>query len=168
MVPDVDLLLGAALRAMKDVVAPAIPPEQGVAAEQARLVIGVLSLMQQRVSFEGQRSLKELEIAVALAEEVVSVLSNPSALKSELEAARQGLDDLMNDKERDAVRKSLLACVASSIDSEDNSEAKDSLLRVVLKVSSKQTALARAWAMPSGFEPASSDADPLIALIGKG
>ena len=165
MVPDVDLLIGAALRAMKEVVAPAIPPEQGVAAEQARMVIGVLSLLQQRVSFEGQRSLKEMEIAVELAEHVASVLSDPGALKAELEAARQDLDDEMNDKERDAVRRSLLSCLASSIDSEDNREAKDKLLRVVLNVSSKQTSLTRAWSMPSGFEPASTDADPLIALM---
>jgi len=164
MVPDVDLLLGGALRAMKDVVAPAIPQDQGVAAEQARMVIGVLSLFRRRVSFENARSLKELEIAVELAEHVVLVLSNPGALKAALEAARQGSDNAMNDKRRDAVRRSLLSCVATSIDGERNREAKDQLLRVVLDISAKQTSLARAWSMPSGFEPTSSDVDPLIAL----
>ena len=164
MVPDVDLLLGAALRAMKDVVAPAIPPEQEVAAEQARIVMGVLSLLRQRVAFESARSLRELQIAVELAEQVVSVLSNPAALKAALEAARQNSDNAMNDKKRDAVRRSLLSSVATSIDGEHNREAKDRLLRVVLDVSAKQTSLTRAWSIPSGFEPASSDVDPLIAL----
>lgn len=164
MVPDLDLLIGAALRAMKEVVAPAIPQEEGVAAEQARMVIRVLSLLQQRVGFEGARSLKELEIAVELAEQLVPVLSNPGALKAELEVARQGSDVGMNDKKRDAIRKSLLSSLAASIDMEDDREARDQLLRVVLKVTTKQTSLARAWSMPSGFEPASTDVDPLIAL----
>lgn len=164
MVPDVDLLIGAALRAMKEVVVSAIPQDQGTAAEQARMVIGVLSLLQQRVSFEGARSRKELEIAFDLAELLVPVLSDPRALKAELEAARQDSDGVMNDKKRDAVRRSLLTCVATSIDNEGNREAKDRLLRVVLNVSSRQTSLTRAWSMPSGFEPASTSADPLIAL----
>jgi len=164
MVPNVDLLIGAALRAMKDVVAPAIPPEQGVAVEQARMVIGVLSLLQQRVSFEGARSLKELEIAVELAEQLVSVLSDPDALKAELKAARQGSEEAIDERKRDSITKSLLSCLAASIDNEVNREVKDQLLRVVLQVSSKQTSLTRAWSMPSGFEPASSDVDPLIAL----
>lgn len=168
MVPNVDLLVSAALRAMKEVVAPAIPQEQGVAAEQARVVIGVLSLLRKRVSFESVRSLKELEIAVDLAEQVTGVLSNPGALKAELEAARQNSSDAMNDKKRDAVKRSLLACVATSIDDEHDREAKNRLLRAVLEISAKQTSLARAWSMPSGFEPASSDVDPLIALTERG
>ena len=164
MVPDVDLLIGAALRAMKDVVVPAIPADQGGAAEQARLVIGVLSLLQQRVSFEGARSRKELEIAVELAEQIVSVLSNPGALKAELDAARDASDETIGDKGRDSIRKSLLACLASSIDNESDREAKDQLLRAVLSVSSKQNSLTRAWSTPAGFEPASAEGDPLIPL----
>ena len=164
MVPDLDLLIGTALRAMQDVVAPAIPVERGVAAEQARMVIGVLSLLQQRVSFEGARSIMELEIAIELAEQITPVLSDPGALKAALEAARRGGGDAMNDKKRDAIRKSLLSCLAASIDREDDLDARAQLLRIVLQVSCKQTSLARAWSMPSGFEPASSDVDPLVAL----
>jgi len=163
-----DLLISAALRAMKDVVAPAIPAEQGVAAEQARIVMGVLSLLQQRVSFEGARSRKELELAVAMAEEVASVLSDPGALQAELEAARSSSADVLNDKTCDAVRRSLLSCVAMSIDSEDNPEARNQLLRIVLGASAEQTSLTRAWSSPSGFEPAPADGDPLIAVLGQG
>jgi hypothetical protein len=86
----------------------------------------------------------------------------------ELEAARQGSDLGMNGKKRDAMRKSLLSCLAASIDNEDDAEAKQQLLRVVLDVSSKQTSFARAWSMPSGFEPASTDGDPLIVLTEAG
>ncbi|MEJ2409885.1 MAG: hypothetical protein P8Y58_12525 [Novosphingobium sp.] len=164
MVPDIDLLIGSALRAMKDVVAPAIPSEKGVAAEQAGLIIGVLSLLQQRVGFEGARSRKELEIAVELAEQLVPVLSDPGALKAGLEAARQGRDEAMDERKRDGIRKALLACLASAIDNEGDREAQDRLLRAVLNVSSRQTSLTRAWSLPSGFEPAANGVDPLIAL----
>lgn len=165
MVPDLELQLDVVIKALGDVVARALPPQEKVAAEQLGLSIATLRLVRSRIGLEARRSRSELTSAVALAEGVAMLDSSPE-LAAALELARAVLadpDPLPGSQGRAVRRLSDATCAIVDASVGEVGEAIDLL---VVERSKPTTDLARAWGLAAGFEPAPAEVPSLGVLLG--
>lgn len=86
MNPDIDLRLKSVLKALTDVILPALPAEQRLAQDQARLVIGHLAIIAEQWQVALRFELENLALACELASDLAP-LNVDSALADRLIAA---------------------------------------------------------------------------------
>ncbi|MGC4092018.1 MAG: hypothetical protein QM756_29870 [Polyangiaceae bacterium] len=73
-----ELQIASMIRAMQDIVLPAVDPANRLAQEQARLVIATLGLVAQRLPLAYRYDRDELTRYVALADDLLSCLPSPA------------------------------------------------------------------------------------------
>jgi hypothetical protein len=164
MVPDIDLQLRVVIKALRDVVLPAVDSGNRLAVEQLHLSIATLGMVEARLPLAGRRVRAELANAIALAE-----AADAAALAAPLFAAKAALEDPRADgRDLEMHKARLLTGVSTLVDEAPGNGARaDSLARAVVAASKPQFDLIRAWCLPAGFEPDPGEVAPIEGLLVK-
>lgn len=168
-----DNALRAATRALEDVVAPAVDPDNPLANEQLRLVLRFLALMQQRADFVEPRQRAELRAALALAQ---GVAPHAPGCGSDLAAAlaraqgdaerllgMQGADGQQLQQAADRLDAHVACTVRSAVRLDEAS--RQAIERAVLAGSARVLALRRAWLAPLALDPEPASVPDLHTLL---
>lgn len=165
MVPDINLQLGVAIKALRDVIIPAIDPANGVAIEQAQLTLATLAMAREHLPFQERLVRTELANAIAIGEAVADAQGNEGDLAEPLAIARGFLESPQCDVGGcDAARLDLLAAVERTV-SEASHERFASVSRAYLRAASAQFALQRKWCAGAGFDPGAKDLPALDDML---
>lgn len=162
--------LHAALRALEDVVAPAVDPSSAQARDQLRLVVDYLKFLSQRLDLLPERHRFELAHHLELARALKKVAPRGAAA---------GLENAITQGETvstqaGATAKALqgttavLAAAASRLvraSGDFEPGVRDAIERVVLRASHDRVAFERAWYLPLGLDPDPHDVTPLSDLL---
>jgi hypothetical protein len=157
-----DNALIAAIKALDEVVAPAIDTSNPLALEQLKLVSRFLGFLRQRLPYQSQRDRFELHHYMALAREL-SPLVVDASLASQAQRLNQGIDDAattIDDRDastaqvRDAVERltTAISVLVRSVGSADP-VLRGRVERKVVSASAALFDMQRAWYLPMGFEP---------------
>lgn len=163
MVPDADLQLAVVIKALRDVVSPAVDPANRLALEQLHLSIATLGMVRSGLPLQHQRARRELMNAVTLAGLIVQAgARSPHALST----ARAALDDAsMGPGAIDSVRLKLLGEIESAVAAAAGAPEEKTVALAVLKGSRAQFDLARSWCSAAGFEVHSGEVPPLDHVL---
>jgi len=163
MVPDAELQLAVVIKALRDVVAPAVDPGNKPAIEQLHLSIATIGLVQRGLPLAHARARQELLNALGLAEAVTAA---GGAVDDA--AARAALADPAADEARlDAVRRAVLVAVEQAVADAAGTARESAVARAVVQASKAQCDLARAWSAPAGFEVEPGAVPALEALLSR-
>jgi hypothetical protein len=152
------------VKAMTDVVLPAIDPANKLAQEQARLVVGMLGLMAQQLPlqfrFDRDELARLLELAAALGQAADGVAGlragvermgeAAAAAAQTLEQARLGPEDVEHAvRQMRAVTSELVRAACAAADG----PAMRRVQEAVLASSAQQLLRDRSWVLAQGWEP---------------
>jgi hypothetical protein len=166
MVPDIDLQLRVVIKALSEVVAPAVGPNNRLALEQFHLSLATLGFIESRLPLVRKRVRRELQNAIALAEAVAPVAQGATPIVAAVAAARAALTDADVDTGELETHKTCLLAAASAVVNASSDAATDlALAKAVVAASRSQFDLTRAWGLPAGFEPNPAEVPPLDDLI---
>jgi hypothetical protein len=165
--------LRAVLKALTDVVGPAIEPSDVLAREQLRLVIDYVKFVQQRLDSLEARERFELRHGLVLARAVAAVdapWSQP--VRASLADAIAAGEPLVADA---AVPVATLRTVTAALGGAARRAVRESqgfqpgprrsVELAVLDASEPRIHFERAWYLPLGFDPAPGEVAPLEAVI---
>lgn len=160
MVPDPQLQLAVVIKALREVVVPAIPPANPLAAEQLHLAIATLGLVHDTLPLNHKRVRRELLNAIMLAEGVEAA-DDMAGLADEIAAARNLMEDARADEAMlEELRGALLSATERAV-AKAAPMRQASVARAVVAGSRAQFDLARAWCLSAGFEPDLGKCPPL-------
>lgn len=165
MVPGLDLQLRVVMKALRDVVAPAVDPANQLAQEQLGLSLATLAMVQSRLPYLHAGSRRELTNAVALATAVAKA-AETARLDEQIASAQALLDNpdgLFTDLE--STRGALLAAVSALVEETQDPPRRTAISKAVIAASKPQFDLVRAWSLPAGFEPDPEEVPALETLI---
>jgi hypothetical protein len=163
----------AALKALKDVVSPAVDPSNPLAVEQLRMVCGFLAMVCEQLPYRAQRVRFDLLSAVDLAQALASGIdlatldraeALPVALASAIalqrtpdasEADLQQATALLAEAIRNLIRES----------AEVDEATRRKLERVVLRHSKTWLDVQRAWFSPLGFDKEARMLPPIAVAL---
>ena len=159
--------LKTAIRALTDVVLPAVDPANKLAQEQARLVIGMLGLLMQRLPLSYRYDLDELARSLALAGELQGLGKDRPHAAAALEALAPSVARARDVQSRAGVEPSELEAtnlalrtaigtLVTALSTGVSGDALKPVSRVVLEHAGEQLLRERAWLAPQGWEPAGS------------
>jgi hypothetical protein len=167
-----DIQIQSILKAMTDVVLPALDPNNQIAQEQARLCMGLLNVMAQQLPLQFRFDCDELTRLVALAKQMqplpelarVSDATRQKLAEQTLQAdnvlarAKAEPAEVLN-----AVRslRALTGAVVQEACAQGDGSATAELERAVFDMSRQQLQRDRVWLLAQGWEP---DAKALPAL----
>jgi conjugal transfer/entry exclusion protein len=171
-----EIQIKSVLKAMSDVVLPALDPSNQLAQEQARLCMGLLSLLSTQMPLQYRFDCDELRRLRAMGERLLP-LADPrvveaSTLQTLAQAIRTAADVLDRAKAEPAelvesvrsLRAITGALVQQACASGTGADTK-ALERVVLDSSAEQLLRDRAWLLPQGWEPDPASFPPIDTLI---
>lgn len=162
MVPDTDLQLKVVLKALREVVLPAVDPANGVALEQLHLAMMTVDLVRGQMPFRHQRIRQELRNARDLAAQVADAGGSGIAVDLIAEAEAALGDPEGSEAALDAIRLRILSAVEEVV---ATSGGKAEIARAVIAATRPQTLLTRAWCAPAGFEVDPQHVPPLDSLL---
>lgn len=178
MVPTIDQYISASIRALGEVVLPAIDRSDSMALEQAQLVIGLLALIGEQWDKALHVEMAELRAHVALGNALAAVADGGPATQAARAASRQSSGDAAGLAARElpsraelnaanvALRGSITALVAAGR-TDGTAPFRAQADALVLAYSQRQNLLARAW-----FAKSRLDADwsrlPAVADLLRG
>ena len=150
MIPSVDDRLASIVRALTDVVLPALPPEAGLAQEQVQLSIGHLQILRSQLDDLPGFEADELADAIALGNQLVGMTDAPALAAAVGEAAHaQGPA---------AIRSSRVA-IHAAIDAITPTAAHHpAMVEAIMKAEKARVVKDRAWFAPFGFDIAPPEA----------
>jgi len=167
MVPDIDLQLRVVMKALRDVVAPALDPNNRLAAEQLGLSLATLGMVQARLPLLQEATRRELANAIDVAKAAAE--AGASGLDAALGAGRATLSDPGASAAALTARKrALLDATSAALNRDESPVTRRAIDRAVLSASKAQCDLARAWCLSAGFEPDPHEVPPLETAITKG
>lgn len=163
----VDIALKAALKSLNEVIAPAVDPQDKMAREQVALVIGLLTLVAQRLPHGFAYDLDELARLSGLAREIL-----PACPGSSLEAAQaNGADVIARARaspaevvEAIAALRSTLGDAAAHLGARSDAAGKTAV-RALLDASAAQLLRERSWVIAQGWESDPASVPVLSSLI---
>jgi hypothetical protein len=165
MVPDTHLQLTVVIKALRDVVAPAVDPEDKLAVEQLHLSIATLSLVQSWLPLGHRRARRELLNAIDLADRVRSAGAEIGVHGHET-AARASLENACADEAAlDSVRVQLLAEIETAVAAASGGASERAVARAVIVGSRPQFDLARVMCQRAGFDLSSAELPSLDQLL---
>ncbi len=165
MIPDLDLQLQSAIKALQDIVGPAVDPGNKMAAEQLHLTIATLAMVRLRLPMARRFTRRLLEDDVQMAGEVVNLLP-PDSLGKQLAVARAALlSPELETGELEDIRAELNRTLASAISKIENPVTAAAIGKIVLEAAKRPIELHRAWCLPSGFEAYPDQIAPLETLL---
>ena len=155
-------LLRASIKALKEVVAPAVDATNPLAVEQLRMVTTCLSLLAEQLPYRGERLRFDLLSRIGLAQALIAVLPvRPGSQDSEgglhsANDAAQAIAQRPDATERDIVDATatlgaVLAAVVRGA-AAANESVRRAIEQTVLAHSKSWLDVQRAWFLPMGFD----------------
>lgn len=173
-----DLQIKSILKAMTDVVLPAVDPENKLAQEQVRLCMGLLDLMARRLPLQFRFDCDELARLTSFSSELQRIAGNSGAQAREaLVALEQVTADSTALLERakvapaqieQAVRdmREVTGTLISSVFRDGDETTQDRVQKATLAMSREQLLRERAWVITQGWEPDPKAVPPIEELLG--
>lgn len=168
-----DVALRSVVRALADVVAPAIDPDNSRAKEQLRLSIDYIEFVLGRLDFMYRRELLELHHYLGMARAVHGIVGPPglcrdAALEAAIERGGQTLAEHGAPVRRmkDATA-ALAAAIAAVVRAAPGLEAavRSSIEQTVVRMGRERIEFERSWYLPLGFDPDPGDVRPLHEVM---
>jgi hypothetical protein len=171
-----EVQIAAMIKAMKDVVIPAVAGTNKLAEEQAKLVVGMLNLMAHQLPLQFRFDRDELARLVDTCAAIKAVATSGAAASAARGAliertaeARQVLEQCRRDP--DELRRSVHALRAAICDTVDafaqtGEAAQLEVERIVLAMSAEQLLRDRSLVKPQGWEPDPAAVPDIGVLIG--
>lgn len=167
--------LRAAVKSLTDVVAPAINPNDPLAAEQLKLVVDYLEFVRGRLDFLCYRETFELRDNLALARAIQNsgaIISpeNKSLLESSIETGTEVLSS--HELKSNVIRLAAfeIAAVVREVIRESASyeeSIRRKLETLVLEMSVDRITFDRAWYLPLGFDPSPKEVPHFVEVAEK-
>jgi hypothetical protein len=172
-----EVQIAAMIKAMTDVIIPAVPQTNKLAVEQAQLVVGMLTLMQSQLPVQFRFDRDELRRLVDTAGRLTALETTDSATSAAiegvdgprgraadvLERCQAGPDELYSAIRE--MRAALCALVDASAASEDV-RGRDRIEAILLAMSKEQLLRDRALMKPQRWEPDPAALPDIETLIG--
>ena len=165
MIISLDLQLRVVMKALREVVAPALDPANHLAEEQLGLSIATLAMVQSRLPYIHVASRQEVSNALTLAEAVGNAAGTTqlddhiASAQAVLDNPSSTLDDLQS------ARGALLTAVSTVVEQAQDPARRTAVSTAVIAASKLQFDLARAWSLPAGFEPDPDEVPALETLL---
>ena len=149
MIPDTDERLASVIRALTDVVMPALPPEAGLAQEQLQLCLGQIQILRAQLDLIPAFEAEELADALALARSLMAQHDDAELRKAIVEAESATSPTGIRD-----ARKAVHAAIATLIAQSAGRSPADrwQLHEVVLRAETLRATKDRHWFAPFGFD----------------
>lgn len=150
--------LDAAVRALQEVIIPAVDPSHPLALEQAKIVTGLLKLLAERFEYTHARARFEVLHAADLARSLrADAASAAPSIAAEIDAALDVAQRLADDpaaRSHDLASASmtLTALASATVRATAGTPVADRVERTVLAGSKRYLDLQRAWFLPQGWE----------------
>lgn len=165
--------LRAAVKALTDVVAPALSASDPLAHEQLKLVVDYLQFVRSRLDFLYQRDRFELDhhLSMARAVEPIDAPWPASEARALAAAIQTGAAALMNPASAASALKAASAALAAAVRTRVraaasfDTAARGSIERAVLDASEQRIAFERAWYLPLGLDPVPGEVAPLASFF---
>ena len=152
MIPDIDLQLAVAIRALKGIVWDSVPTDNISARENLRASIATLEFVLQRHSSQFSRAAAELRNTIDMAERMARI-TDDNELEGILGAARSAAAGTTNDASSlDRYRARLSSAICDCVERAHDQAVKRKITEAIILGSARQFDLARAWCLPAGFE----------------
>ncbi len=167
MNPDIDLRLKSVLKALSNVILPALPANERLARDQANLVMGHLSIIAEQWHHALNFELGNLTLACALATELVG-MTRDVALGDELLAALAAVEAL-DRTDYTAVgqaHRALKAIIDRLIaDEHRGAPMPRAMLAAVLRYNQARAPRERIWHRGAGLDPDTASLPPVASLF---
>ena len=166
--------LRAAVRALTDVVSPAVDPNDARAKEQLRLAIDYIEFVLERLDYFHDRELFDLRHHLEMAEavqEIVGPLALPgqAALTAAIELGVQATPErsipVRLVKDATAALAGAIAAVVREAPGFD-SAIRINIEQCILRLSKARFAFERSWYLPLGLDPDPGEVLPLPDVVG--
>ena len=172
-----EIQIQSVLKAMSDVVLPALDPANKLAQEQARLCMGLLALLGQQLPVQFQFDCDELKRLVALSHTLASEARNDACAATALTAlgsATQAADGVLQRAKasptelREAVRslRTATSAVVQAVYADPNAKSVAAIQKTVLSCSQAQLLRDRSLLLMQGWEAKPKDIPPIAELLG--
>lgn len=171
-----DIQIQSVLKAMRDVVLPALDPTHSLAQEQARLCMGLLDLLSRQLPLQFRFDVDELGRLAGLAEALVETVSAAApgegtvhGVQAEAQRARDVLRRAQADPAEvvDAVRalRAGTAALVQAVCSGPANATVDAVERLVFDAGREQLLRDRSWLRAQGWEPNPDAIPPIETLL---
>lgn len=165
--------LRGVVKALSDVVAPALDPADPLAGEQLRLAIGYLDFMRTRLDFLAMRLRFELRHNLDQAKALAELKSGyapelAEALDAAIDEGERVLDSPLDDAEEARRITAKLAAAARIVVRESAASPgghRGAVERVIVGHAEERIMFERAWFLPVGGERLADDVPPLASLV---
>ena len=168
--------LDSMIKAMTEVVLPAVDPNNQLAREQAQLVLGMLHLMAARLPWQFHFDIDALDRAVNLSSFILENSDGGSATQHALKDLKQASEGASGVLARasvspDKLEETLLelraktSSVVDALWTDGEIDCRDSIARAVLDAAREQTTRERAWFAPQGWDNPAEAPLPLEGLL---
>lgn len=166
-----DIQLQTAIRALSEVVMPAVDAANALAVEQLQVVIGMLSLMAARLPLQFRYDCDELARLIEFAQALENCGGSASALRDARErgadvAARAQAEPQEVLLALRALRETSGALI-TALYRDGNDDQRAALTRVVLAHADQQLLRERAWVLPQGWEAQPESLPAIETLLAK-
>lgn len=164
----------AAIKALSQVVAPAVDPSNPLAVEQLRLVVQFLEMYLERQPLQGKLGWRELELNVAFGAAILNEAgdAHSPAARALDGLVRKGQAHLARPGPAVSERQSLASDIAAAISAlmaeryaAGRAASTQGMERIVLDHAKRQLDLKRAWFQPFGFESHPGAVPPLSEAL---
>ncbi|MBX9605171.1 MAG: hypothetical protein K2Y51_03050 [Gammaproteobacteria bacterium] len=155
MNPDLDLRLKSVMKALAEVILPALPPEQRMARDQTHLALGHLALLAEQWPYALRYELESLDECLELASALAPQVRDPSLAAALIDSVARA-KRLMRD-DYAAVGAALHAVKAAIdhalADGEGETPLSAAVLGAVLRYNARRAPRERSWHRASGLDP---------------
>lgn len=167
MNPDIDLRLKSILKALSDVILPALPASERVARDQANLVIGHLTIIAEQWQHALEFELENLAQACVLAGELAG-MNFDSALGDDLKAALSAAETVdRSDYQVVTEIHRVLKGVIDRLIAADHRSAPmpPAMLAAVLRYNRRRAPRERVWHRAAGLDPDAASLPSIASLF---
>lgn len=166
MLPGIDLRIANLIKAVQQIILPALPSEEKLAQEQARLVVGHLNIIQQQWKYAVRFEAGSLSAMTALAERIVDELSGAQreALEQALAGAKKADHADLNSIEQ-AIISLGSAIDAVILGDEGRMPLPQGVIDAVLDYGTRQSLRERVWFAGNGLDPDKAQLPELSEVI---
>lgn len=152
MIPDTDERLASVIRALTDVVLPALPPEAGLAQEQVQLSLGHLQILRAQLDCILTYEAEELADAVALGGALANISTGVS--RETIGVALGDASSARTPVEVREARKAIHGAIDALVVAAESQSQSDiqTVNRLILEAEKKRVTKDRRWYAPFGFD----------------
>ena len=171
-----EIQIQTAIKAMTEVVLPALDPHDKIAAEQGQLVVGMLALLGQQLPLQYRFDRDELTRLHAFAAALHPRASWPASAReafAEMDSAAAGAEDVLDraraephELEESIKRlRHAMTSVVRTVFSADDADARSAVRDSVMAMSEQQLLRDRSWLLMQNWEPNPQAVPPIEELL---